>query len=446
MPQFYRKLNPQTGVEDLYEAGTNRYIGPTEFGKGEGFKEQTQPNIMRDGAGYQVKAPGSGLLESFKGQTNFTEDVKELIRRKQKIQEPLTEQKAYWRTLQRDVAPFGGARPPEEGAMPGVFKDAALRELSPAEQASIRSARYTAAGAHLQGIREEEEYRGTRIEDIVGSITDMMEEKDKLAKSELDKTYKQLQIAKARKDLGLEPTAEDLGLDPDKGIGTKVGGSVSWRHNNPGNIKFGNFAKKYGAKEGQKATDGGSFAVFPDTETGYKAMKELLQAPSYSKLNLEQAMRRWSGNGYGADVWAQGISKPTDMMTDEEINSLMQAMVNREGWKEGTILETAEELGLALTEAKKTGLMQKAGLSNADIAGYTEDDWIMLQDITRESLIDEAAEQLEEWKKETKDGGILKGKLQQKYGSKLSQSDQESVMRLGGGKKIGDLFGGQWQF
>ena len=117
---------------------------------------------------------------------------------------------------------------------------------------------------------------------------------------------------------------------------SKQGGSASWRNNNPLNIKFGDFSKGYGAFEGTAATDGGVFAAFPDEATGLKAARDLLRAKSYSGLPLEQAMRRWSGDGYGADVAPASLrGKTTGQMTDAELNQLISSMRQREGWREG---------------------------------------------------------------------------------------------------------------
>lgn len=113
------------------------------------------------------------------------------------------------------------------------------------------------------------------------------------------------------------------------------GGSVSWRHNNPLNIKYGSFAQGYGATPGQKATDGGQFAKFPSVEEGLKAAKSLLQAPSYANLNLEQAMRRWSGNGYGRDVAPNLPNVKIKDLTPKQVDSLIKSMQQREGWTEG---------------------------------------------------------------------------------------------------------------
>jgi len=87
------------------------------------------------------------------------------------------------------------------------------------------------------------------------------------------------------------------------------GGSIAVSHNNPGNIKFGEFAKKYGATEGRRATDGGVFAQFPDVETGLKAKQDLLLGKEYRDLTVDQAMRRWSNNGYGGELYPEIANK-----------------------------------------------------------------------------------------------------------------------------------------
>lgn len=118
--------------------------------------------------------------------------------------------------------------------------------------------------------------------------------------------------------------------------GTKSGGSVSWRHNNPLNIKFGDFAASFGATQGQAATDGGAFAAFPDTETGLAAGVALLKSASYKSLPLESAMRRWSGSGYGADVAPALPANATVGSLDEsQLEYLVGSMAQREGWSEG---------------------------------------------------------------------------------------------------------------
>lgn len=86
-------------------------------------------------------------------------------------------------------------------------------------------------------------------------------------------------------------------------------GTIAYRHNNPGNIKWteggrGNaviMKTKYGASKGEKAVDGGYFVRFPTLEAGKEAQKNLWLSPRYQQLPLGQALSLWSGGGVNND-------------------------------------------------------------------------------------------------------------------------------------------------
>lgn len=65
----------------------------------------------------------------------------------------------------------------------------------------------------------------------------------------------------------------------------------STRNNNPGNIKYGKWAKKYGAS----GKDADGFAIFPDKESGKSAMQNLLASKDYSRLSVKDAINKWTG-------------------------------------------------------------------------------------------------------------------------------------------------------
>ena len=126
------------------------------------------------------------------------------------------------------------------------------------------------------------------------------------------------------------------------------GGSIAVSHNNPGNIKFGEFAKKYGATEGRRATDGGVFAQFPDVETGLKAKQDLLLGSGYRNLTVDQAMKRWSNNGYGGELYPEIANRKISDLSGEELSLLSQKQIKRE---DGAM-------------ARKMGIKQYGGYSN----------------------------------------------------------------------------------
>jgi len=122
---------------------------------------------------------------------------------------------------------------------------------------------------------------------------------------------------------------------------TTAGGpppTIATRTNNPGNIKDGPFARAQPGYLGQgpPATDGGNFAVFDSPESGHAAMGNLLQRPGYQGLPVAQALNRWSGGGYGADVALNaGVdpTRPMSSLSPDELRGLTGAMAKREGFQ-----------------------------------------------------------------------------------------------------------------
>lgn len=101
--------------------------------------------------------------------------------------------------------------------------------------------------------------------------------------------------------------------------GFNVEGSRPNRNNNPGDIEYGRFAKAHGATAGDPR-----FAIFPDADSGFSAMRALLQG-AYLGLTVEQALNKWAPpvenntNAYLANVlnWT-GLTADT-VLTAENI-------------------------------------------------------------------------------------------------------------------------------
>jgi len=421
------------------------------------------PKIQRTADGGLLTSMSG--LDKFKNNTQFYNTVKDLIQQKQRIQEPLSEAKSYWRTLRGDTSPFGGVR---DSALPGTFTNEEMRKLSPSDQASIRSSRNAAANANLRGIEEREIAQKTRQEDIINSMTNYQEQERKVANDALTRRQKEFDLEKDKQDLTGIVDARALGYK--NAVDNRVGGSVSWRNNNPGNIKFSykngqmsGLAKRLlesgvPITQGSPAADGGSFINFPDKKTGVQAMKDLITGNTYANLTLDQALKKWSNNGYGAEIIPDIGSKTTMNILaqhPELLNDVVNQMIKREGWAEGQVVGE-EQQPLTLTDAKKVSLMQDAGLTNQDVANYTEDEWIELENTNREAYYTEALELLQ-----TGDGrtGAWKNlpaeevysKLQRRYGNKLSPADLTVIMKQAGAIKKGtyDDMGNivyTWQF
>lgn len=129
------------------------------------------------------------------------------------------------------------------------------------------------------------------------------------------------------------PAAITSPTNPTKVAPSDPGGNDPYRSDrnmNPGNIKFGDFAKKYGAKR-----DKDGFAIFPDRNTGEKAMKDLLTGKGYKDMSASEAIRKWTGgNPYRFDLGPLTDKKIGEMDPDE-LSIVMGTMVKGEGTRYG---------------------------------------------------------------------------------------------------------------
>ena len=125
----------------------------------------------------------------------------------------------------------------------------------------------------------------------------------------------------------------------------KMGGSRSWRNNNPGNIEYGSFAKAHGAI----GTDG-RFAIFPDEATGQRARAALIfNGDKYRNLTLTQAIERYAPSSenhttaYQRRVLAAvgGANLPMHKYSPAQQQAILRTMQDVEGWKVGRIEGTA---------------------------------------------------------------------------------------------------------
>lgn len=116
-------------------------------------------------------------------------------------------------------------------------------------------------------------------------------------------------------------------------------GVRNMRNNNPGNIESGSFANSHGAT----GTDG-RFAIFPDKETGSRAMDALLGQYGKKGINtIDGIVRKWAPakeNGEGSTAaYVDAVAKETgygktdklDMSDPAVIAAIAKAKARREG-------------------------------------------------------------------------------------------------------------------
>jgi hypothetical protein len=141
----------------------------------------------------------------------------------------------------------------------------------------------------------------------------------------------------------------------DDGRVERRAGSRNWRNNNPGNIEFGDFARRQGAI----GTDG-RFAIFPTYETGRRAKEALLfEGRNYSGLTIAQAITRYAPPSENDTAMyirvassAAGVAPSTPMqnLNQEQRQALLGAMERVEGFRVGSVQVIQQGTAVASAE------------------------------------------------------------------------------------------------
>ncbi|MDR1697070.1 MAG: hypothetical protein LBR41_02525 [Rickettsiales bacterium] len=114
--------------------------------------------------------------------------------------------------------------------------------------------------------------------------------------------------------------------NPDGTGFVRSGGTLAWRNNNPGNITcVGGRATRPGA-----AGCNGRFIVFPDENTGMRAITELLQSRVYNTLSVGAAIMKWAPPVENDTVAYQNhLARVTGLSLDRAISSLTELELSR---------------------------------------------------------------------------------------------------------------------
>ena len=112
---------------------------------------------------------------------------------------------------------------------------------------------------------------------------------------------------------------------------------MSFTHNNPMNVHYGDFAAKYGATPGAD-DNGGRVAMFPDLATGIQANKDLMFGPAYNNLTISQARNKWVKGNIGTMssstphiVEAMGGDRKLSDLSSAEKDKLFKEFTRWEG-------------------------------------------------------------------------------------------------------------------
>lgn len=110
----------------------------------------------------------------------------------------------------------------------------------------------------------------------------------------------------------------------DSSVHIRKDGTIAWRNNNPGNMKCnqGDFAKRHGA-----IGCDGTFAIFPDTETGRKAQVDLLKTRKYQNKSLRDVIKTYSPDGNEAN-YIKYVTSKTGLSVDTKLGDLKPQKFN----------------------------------------------------------------------------------------------------------------------
>lgn len=124
---------------------------------------------------------------------------------------------------------------------------------------------------------------------------------------------------------------------------SRTGGTVSWRCNNPGNIKHGKFASGCGSI----GKDHIGHAVFPTLDHGKNAQYMLLfsEQSRYYSMQVDDAIYRYAPESDGNDpeVYINFITRniginrnaTLSQLTEDQRNDMIDIMTKFEGYKVG---------------------------------------------------------------------------------------------------------------
>lgn len=130
---------------------------------------------------------------------------------------------------------------------------------------------------------------------------------------------------------------------PDGSKYTHLGGSLTWRANNPGALRYSDFTRRMGAI----GVTLNGFAIFPNAEAGRRANVALLKTDKYQNKTLAQAIHTYAPSSDGNNpasyaarlARAIGVTTNTYLrdMSDIQIQRMAEGIRRIEGWREGSI-------------------------------------------------------------------------------------------------------------
>lgn len=123
----------------------------------------------------------------------------------------------------------------------------------------------------------------------------------------------------------------------------RTGGNPSWRYNNPGKLAYGNFSKMAGA-----IGKDGPLAIFPDYETGKRALEAyLFESDVFKGLTVSKTISKFakSEDGYDPKKYTSSVTKGSKFksstllsdFTADDREEFIEKIQEQENWTAGNI-------------------------------------------------------------------------------------------------------------
>lgn len=238
-------------------------------------------------------------------------------------------------------AGFGGSREARIAKMDQLKALMTFENLSQLKGLGAMSDRefatITASASALNRATSESEFKKELLK-ITGVLTDKLIVSPAVSKDmKEDLLIQKLTIENPKmspEDIA-ETATEILSFSDFKRVGNTSASNRPQRNNNPLNIKASAFTKSFSGVSGLDpvpASDGGQFLTFASPEAGFQAAKRLITSQGYLPLTVDKALRRWSNNGYGAEIVPALKNKTISQLSAQELDTLVKTMASREGF------------------------------------------------------------------------------------------------------------------
>ena len=152
----------------------------------------------------------------------------------------------------------------------------------------------------------------------------------------------------------------------------RLGGSRSWRNNNPGNMRYTEFTRDQGA-----IGTAGKFAVFPSVEIGRAALSLLLRGTKYFNLSISKAISRYAPpEENGTENYERLITKLTGLDVTRKLSDLnstefvkvVSAIETIEGYAAGKEIAVKRVLATKTDRKKLTRFLIEGELTYISVA------------------------------------------------------------------------------